>query len=102
MQTRRAITPGRTGRHQRQRGPAPVVGQERLQPRSAGEAGFDLPDYFNYCKVGEDGKTPAMRLGLARGRVAPEDIVYFTPEQSARRRSLPSSVRPEILRGLQP
>lgn len=58
--------------------------------------------YFKYCEVGEDGKTPAMRLGLARGRLAPEDIVYFTPEQPARRRSLPSSVRPEILRSLQP
>jgi hypothetical protein len=29
-----------------------------------------------------------MRLGFARGRVAPGDIVYFTPEQPARRRSL--------------
>lgn len=43
--------------------------------------------YFNYCEVGEDGKTPAVRLGLARGPVAPEDIVYFTPQQSARRRA---------------
>lgn len=43
--------------------------------------------YFNYCEVGEDGKTPAVRLGLARGRVAPEEIVYFTPEQPARRRA---------------
>jgi hypothetical protein len=39
--------------------------------------------------VEKDEKTPAMRLGFARGRVAPEDIVYFTPEQPARRRSLP-------------
>lgn len=35
--------------------------------------------YFNYCEVGEDKKTPAMRLGLARGPVAPEDILYFQP-----------------------
>lgn len=34
--------------------------------------------YFNYCEVGEDKKTPAMRLGLARGPVASEDILYFT------------------------
>lgn len=45
--------------------------------------------YFNYCEVGQDGKTPAMRLGLARGPVAPEDIVYFTPEPLSRRRALP-------------
>jgi transposase-like protein len=43
--------------------------------------------YFNYCEVGADGKTPAVRLGLARGPVAPEDIVYFTPEPLARRRA---------------
>lgn len=35
--------------------------------------------YFNYCEVGGDKKTPAMRLGLARGPVASEDILYFTP-----------------------
>ena len=35
--------------------------------------------YFNYCEVGQDKKTPAMRMGLARGPVAPEDILYFEP-----------------------
>lgn len=43
--------------------------------------------YFNYCEVGEDGQTPAMRLGLARGPVAPEDIIYFSPQPPARRRA---------------
>lgn len=43
--------------------------------------------YFNYCEVGQDGKTPAMRLGLARGPVAPEDIIYFSPVPPARRRA---------------
>ena len=33
--------------------------------------------YYNYCEVGEDKRTPAMRLGMARGPVAPEDILYF-------------------------
>lgn len=33
--------------------------------------------FYNYCAVGEDKKTPAMRLGLARGPVALEDILYF-------------------------
>ncbi|WP_124380269.1 hypothetical protein [Ralstonia sp. SET104] len=38
--------------------------------------------YWNYCfvpKGSEDGKTPAERLGLAKGRVHVEDIVYFDP-----------------------
>ena len=35
--------------------------------------------YFNYCEVGQDKKTPAMRMGLARGPVAPEDILHFEP-----------------------
>ena len=43
--------------------------------------------YFNYCEVGEDKRTPAMRLGLARGPVASEDILYFTPEAPERRRA---------------
>lgn len=33
--------------------------------------------YFNYCEVGEDKKTPAMRLGLAKGPVASKAILYF-------------------------
>ena len=43
--------------------------------------------YFNYCDLGDDRKTPPMRLGLAKGRIAPEDIVYFTQEQPARPRA---------------
>jgi hypothetical protein len=43
--------------------------------------------YFNFCEVGEDKKTPAMRLGLARGPVASEDILYFTPEIPQRKRA---------------
>jgi hypothetical protein len=30
--------------------------------------------FYNYCLAGQDGKTPAMRLGLAKGKVALEDI----------------------------
>jgi transposase-like protein len=33
--------------------------------------------YYNYIKVGNDKKTPAMRLGLAKGKVSFEDIIYF-------------------------
>lgn len=33
--------------------------------------------FYNYCLVGQDKKTPAMRLGLAKGKVSLEDIIYF-------------------------
>lgn len=33
--------------------------------------------FYNYCLAGQDGKAPAMRLGLAKGKVALEDIIYF-------------------------
>jgi len=33
--------------------------------------------FYNYCVAGKDGKTPAMRLGLAKGKVSLEDIIYF-------------------------
>lgn len=36
---------------------------------------------YNYSFVGEDKKTPAMRLGLAKGPVAIEDLVYLAPER---------------------
>ncbi len=43
--------------------------------------------YFNYCEVGEDGKTPAMRMGLAKGRITPDDIIYYEPPLPDRRRA---------------
>jgi hypothetical protein len=33
--------------------------------------------FYNYCATGKDGKTPAIRLGLSKGKVNPEDIIYF-------------------------
>lgn len=33
--------------------------------------------FYNYCKAGKDGKTPAMRLGLAKSRIRIEDIIYY-------------------------
>ncbi|WP_247539300.1 hypothetical protein, partial [Ralstonia pseudosolanacearum] len=48
--------------------------------------------YFNYCEAGEDKKTPAMRLGLARGRVDSEDILYFTTPPPERQRVVHSSI----------
>ncbi|AOU99193.1 hypothetical protein BI364_15740 [Acidihalobacter yilgarnensis] len=31
----------------------------------------------NFVEAGKDGETPAMRLGLAKGLISPEDIIYF-------------------------
>lgn len=31
--------------------------------------------YFNWCELGEDKQTPAMRLGLARGRIYERDFM---------------------------
>jgi hypothetical protein len=35
--------------------------------------------YYNYRAIGGDKRTPAMRLGLAKGPVRLEDILYFRP-----------------------
>lgn len=35
--------------------------------------------YYNYVQVGEDGATPAMRLGLAKGKIEIEDLLSFVP-----------------------
>jgi hypothetical protein len=35
--------------------------------------------YYNFIKVGKDKMTPAMRLGLARGPIRYEDVIYFKP-----------------------
>jgi transposase-like protein len=50
--------------------------------------------YFNYCEVGADHKTPAMRLGLAKGLVRPEDIIYWTPPEPARLRRRATKTKP--------
>jgi transposase-like protein len=34
--------------------------------------------YFNFCVIGKDKKTPAMRLGLATHPVDPQEILYFS------------------------
>ena len=35
--------------------------------------------YYNFAKVGDDGRTPAMRLGLAKGPIRIRDILAFKP-----------------------
>jgi len=34
--------------------------------------------YYNYCLAGKDKQTPAMRVGLAKGVVPLEDIIYYS------------------------
>lgn len=53
--------------------------------------------YFNYCEAGEDGKTPAMRLGLAKGPVSAEDIIYYRPPLPERRRAPAKPPEPKPL-----
>lgn len=33
--------------------------------------------FYNFVEAGKDGRSPAMRLGLAKGSVSMEDIIYF-------------------------
>lgn len=33
--------------------------------------------FYNYIEAGKDGQTPAMRLGLAKGKRRMEDIIYY-------------------------
>jgi transposase-like protein len=33
--------------------------------------------FYNFCKVGDDKQTPAMRLGLAKAPIPLEDVLYF-------------------------
>jgi transposase-like protein len=40
--------------------------------------------YYNYCKTNKEGKTPAMRLGLAKGPVDLEKIIYLDKYTKAR------------------
>ncbi|MGI2030268.1 hypothetical protein [Endozoicomonas acroporae] len=35
--------------------------------------------YYNFIKVGNDGKTPAMRIGVANAPLKVEDVMYFDP-----------------------
>jgi transposase-like protein len=52
--------------------------------------------YFNYCEVGEDGRTPAMRLDLAKGPISPEDIIYYRPPLPERRRAPANPHEPKL------
>ena len=38
--------------------------------------------YYNFCKKGDDGMTPAQRIGLSKGVNDIEDILYFHPNKN--------------------
>jgi hypothetical protein len=40
--------------------------------------------YYNFVQAGEDGKTPAMRLGLAKGKISIDDLLNFVPAGNVR------------------
>lgn len=52
-------------------------GYSAYNPRSITKVLDIFRVFYNYVLVGHDKKTPAMRLGLAKGRVTLEDIIYF-------------------------
>jgi hypothetical protein len=57
-------------------------GYAPYNPQIIGKLLLLLRVYWNYCYVpkgSKDGKTPAERLGLAKGKLRVQDIVYFDP-----------------------
>jgi hypothetical protein len=52
-------------------------GYSAYQPENIEKDLAILRVYYNYCVTGNDDKTPAMRLGLAKTKIPLEDIIYF-------------------------
>jgi transposase-like protein len=52
-------------------------GYSAYNPRSIVQLLEMFRVFYNYVLVGQDQQSPAMRLGLAKGRVSLEDIIYF-------------------------
>lgn len=83
MQVRRAITVAERGIASASADRRIWFGKNAYNPRNLVMLLEVFRVYFNYCEVGQDKRTPAMRLGLARGPVAPEDILYFRPREQS-------------------
>lgn len=83
MQVRRGVTLAERGIVSASSGERRWFGKNAYDPAILAKMLEIFRVYFNYCEVGEDGMTPAMRMGLARGPVASEDILYFVrrPEE---------------------
>lgn len=54
-------------------------GYAAYQPRNLAMVLTLFKVAYNYCLTDSKGQTPAMKLGLAKGPVALEDIIYFSP-----------------------
>jgi hypothetical protein len=53
-------------------------GYSAYQPQNLAKVLTIFKVAYNYCLEDSQGKTPAMKLGLAKGGVALEDILYFS------------------------
>lgn len=89
MQVRRAITMAERGVISASADRRLWFGKNAYNPHNLSRLMEVFRTYFNYCEIGDDKKTPAMRLGLAKGPISPEDILYFVPEPQPRQRSGP-------------
>lgn len=87
MQVRRALTMAERGVVSASADNRRWFGKNAYNPAVLAKLVEMFRTYFNYCEVGADKRTPAMRMGLARGPVAPEDILYFQPSPPPRRRA---------------
>lgn len=94
MQIRRGITLAERGIPSASTDRRLWAGKNAYNPNVLAKLVAIFRTYFNYCEVGDDRKTPAMRLGLAKGPVRPEDIVYWTPPEPARQRQRPPKTKP--------
>lgn len=83
MQIRRGITLAERGIPSASTDSRLWFGKNAYNPQVLAQLLEIFRTYFNYCEVGEDGRTPAMRLGLAKGPVSPEDIIYWSPKEPA-------------------
>lgn len=86
MQIRRAITIAERGIPSASTEGRIWFGKNAYNPQVLTQLLEVFRTYFNYCEVGDDGKTPAMRIGLAKGPITPDDIIYWTPKPPERQR----------------
>ena len=95
MQLRRALTMAERGVVSASADRRLWFGKNAYNPSVLAKLVEIFRTYFNYCEVGEDKRTPAMRMGLARGPVAEEDILYFVPGEPPRQRAPAARRAPE-------
>lgn len=80
MQIRRRLTLLERGIHSQGNAGRVWNGYAPYNPKQIGKILGIFRAFHNYIHVGADKSTPAMRLGLARGPIQYEDIIYFQPK----------------------